>query len=59
MNKRIALTGIALSFAAVGCSTASVRMMPGEKINRDLARDHDRDGAEEAAVNAAHKYCYQ
>lgn len=55
--KHILLSGIVLSLAAVGCSTASVRMMPGDKLNRALARDHDREGAEEAAVEAAHKYC--
>lgn len=57
MNKRIVLSGIAMSLTAFGCSTASVRMMPGERLNRALARDTDREGAEEAAVKAANKYC--
>ncbi len=57
MNKRIVLSGIAMSFVAFGCSTASVRMMPGEKMNRALVRDINREDAEEAAVEAAQKYC--
>lgn len=55
--KHLLLSGLVLSLTAVGCSTASVRMMPGESVNRAMARDHDREGAEEAAVEAAHKYC--
>jgi hypothetical protein len=43
---------------ALGCSTASVRVMPGEDgNNKVVARDIEKDGAEEAAVKAANKYC--
>ena len=55
--KHFIVYGLLLSFFGVGCSTASVRVMPGQNVNRIMARDHDRDGAEEAAVDAAHKYC--
>lgn len=55
--KQFCFAGIALSCVLVGCSTASVRMMPGESQNRVTARDLEREGAEEAAVKAAHKYC--
>jgi hypothetical protein len=55
--KHISFLGIALSLGLVGCSTASVRMMPGETQNRVTARDLEREGAEEAAVKAAGKYC--
>lgn len=40
------------------CSTASVRVMPGENgMNRIVSKDIEQEGAEEAAVEAAHKYC--
>lgn len=57
MKKHILAYGLVLSSALTACSTASVRVMPGENINRTIARDHDRDGAEEAATEAALKYC--
>jgi hypothetical protein len=41
-----------------GCSTAKVRVMPGENgVNKVMVRDINRDGAEEAAVKAANEYC--
>ena len=41
-----------------GCSTASVRLMPGEKgINKVVARDIEIEGAEQAARKAAKSYC--
>ena len=41
-----------------GCSTASVRVMPGDKgINKVIARDIEIAGAEEAAHKAAKEYC--
>lgn len=40
------------------CSTASVRLLPGEKgLNKVFARDIELEGAEEAAHKAAIKYC--
>jgi hypothetical protein len=45
-------------FAAAGCSTAKVRVMPGENgLNRAVSRDIERDNAETAAVDAANEYC--
>lgn len=41
-----------------GCSTASVRVMPGEDgTNRIISKDIEQEGAEEAAVKAAHEFC--
>ena len=40
------------------CSTASVRVMPGEDgTNRVVVRDVEKHVAEEAAVDAAKSYC--
>lgn len=42
----------------MGCSTASVRVLPGEDgVNRIVSRDIEKEGAEEAAVDAANDYC--
>lgn len=44
--------------AGTGCSTAKVRVMPGENgVNQVLVRDIERDDAEVAAVDAANDYC--
>lgn len=44
--------------ALAACSTASVRVMPGEDgTNRVVSKDIEQDGAEEAAVKAANEYC--
>lgn len=51
------VNGLILSCVLVGCSTASVSVMPGESINRVIARDTERDGAEQAAISGANKYC--
>lgn len=40
-----------------GCSTAKVRVLPGESSNRVVVRDYEKDGAEEAAAKAASDYC--
>lgn len=40
-----------------GCSTASVRVLPGEDIHRVVVRDIERDDAEEEAAKAANEYC--
>ncbi len=42
----------------LGCSTASVRVMPNADGSvRAVARDTTKDGAEEAAAKKARKYC--
>lgn len=41
-----------------GCSTAKVRVMPGEEgVNRVIADDIEKDGAEKASVDAAEDFC--
>ena len=40
-----------------GCSTAEVRVLPGESSNRVVVRDNERDDAEDAAAKAASDYC--
>jgi hypothetical protein len=41
-----------------GCSTAKVRVMPGDGgVNSVVARDIEHDDAEEAAYKAAEGYC--
>lgn len=40
------------------CSTASVRVMPGEDgTHRIVSKDIEQEGAEEAAVEAANEFC--
>lgn len=40
------------------CSTASVRVMPGDDgIHRVVSKDIEQEGAEEAAVKAANEFC--
>lgn len=47
---------LALAFQA--CSTAKVRILPGENgVNRVVSRDIEKDDAEEAALKQANKYC--
>ncbi len=54
--KLILIFVIALVFNA--CSTASVRVMPGEDgVNTVISKDIESEGAEEEAVDAAKKYC--
>ncbi|HUP57651.1 MAG TPA: hypothetical protein VM598_09385 [Bdellovibrionota bacterium] len=57
--KRLLTVSFALSFAlGAGCSTAKVRVMPGEDGNhRVVVRDIERDDSEEEAVDAAKEYC--
>lgn len=41
-----------------GCSTAKVRILPGENgRNRAVSRDIEKDDAEEAAIEKAREYC--
>lgn len=47
-----------LAGTLAACSTASVRVLPGENgLNRVMVRDIERDDAEEEAVDAAKEYC--
>jgi hypothetical protein len=40
------------------CSTASVRVMPGDDgIHHVISKDIEQEGAEEAAVKAANEFC--
>jgi hypothetical protein len=41
----------------VGCSTASVRVMPGVEKNKVVVKDIKKESAEEEAVEAAKEYC--
>jgi hypothetical protein len=50
----LALLGLGLN----ACSTASVRVLPGEDgVNTVVSKDIESDDAEEEAVKAANKYC--
>lgn len=49
-----AITGLLFLFS---CSTAQVSVLPGQNFNRVVSKDIESDGAEEAAVDAAKKYC--
>lgn len=56
MKSFLVLTGAALLIQS--CSTAQVRVMPGENGNHKVvARDIERDDAEEAAANSAKDFC--
>lgn len=62
LNKPIAFPALLATLATLavgsGCSTAKVRVMPGENgVNQVIARDIERDGAEEAALDGANSYC--
>lgn len=57
MKTRLVMYGLTLSVVAA-CTTASVRVMPGEgDLHSVISRDIEREGAEEAAIEAAHDYC--
>ena len=58
MKKAKLLIVPALMLTTFACSTAVVRVMPGENgENTIIAKDREQDGAEEAANKAAHEYC--
>ncbi len=49
---------ILMIIATTACSTAKVRVMPGEDgVHTSVAKDIEREGAEEASVKAANEYC--
>lgn len=57
-NNVLALAGVFLAVSMLqACSTAKVRVMPGEKANKVVARDIEKEGAEEAAIDAASDFC--
>ena len=42
----------------MACSTASVRILPGEDgVHQSIAKDIERDSAETAALKGANEYC--
>jgi hypothetical protein len=41
----------------MACSTAKVRILPGEVENKVVSTDYESDDAEEAAIEAATEYC--
>lgn len=54
----VAATCLVAGMLTGACSTASVRVMPGEDgINQVIVRDVEKYSAEEEAVDAAHEYC--
>ncbi|MBS1971771.1 MAG: hypothetical protein JSU04_15775 [Bdellovibrionales bacterium] len=59
MLHRLSLVSVIAGFLFLNaCSTASVRVMPGEDgTNRIVSKDIEQEGAEEAAVKAANEYC--
>ena len=55
---RLATALIAGALCVAGCSTANVRVMPGEDgTNRVVVRDVDKYSAEQEAFEAAKLYC--
>jgi hypothetical protein len=60
-NQRVLSVGVFVIYCVVsysGCSTALVRVMPGENnLNRVVASDRERDDAEKAALKGAQEYC--
>lgn len=49
---------LAMPILIVACSTAKVRVLPGESgVNRVVSRDIEKDDAEEAAMDHAMDYC--
>lgn len=51
----VTVSAIVVTLSA--CSTAVVRVMPGELENRVVVRDIHKEDAEEEATKAAKKYC--
>lgn len=55
--KNLSLVLFALIMIA-GCSSAKVRILPGEKgVNTVISSDYEQDDAEEAMVDKANDYC--
>lgn len=56
MNKHY-LIATFLMFTIAACSTAKVRILPGEGVNKVVSTDYEKDDAEEAAIKEATEYC--
>ena len=55
-SKKLILVSFVL--VASACSTAKVRIMPGEAgTNKVISTDYESDGAEKAAIDQATDYC--
>lgn len=46
-------------FLVSACSTAKVRILPGEGVHKVVSTDYEKDDAEEAAVKEATEYCHK
>jgi len=56
MNK-IYFFSILTIVSLAACSTAKVRILPGENVNKVVSTDYEKDDAEEAAIKEATEYC--
>ncbi len=56
MNKKIYTLALSLIILSA-CSTAKVRILPGETVNKVVSTDYEKDDAEEAAIKEATEYC--
>jgi hypothetical protein len=56
-NTNFALLSFVILMSA--CSTAKVRILPGETSNKVISTDYEKDDAEEAAAKEATAYCLQ
>lgn len=58
ISKNVYVVSLLALGLGAGCSTAKVRVLPGEDgVNQAISRDIERDGAEEALVKKANEYC--
>ncbi len=56
--KLVLLLSAGVAVIAQGCSTAKVRVMPGQNgVHQVISKDIEQDGAEEAAMDKANDYC--
>lgn len=46
-------------FLVSACSTAKVRILPGEGVHKVVSTDYEKDDAEEAAIKEATEYCHK
>jgi hypothetical protein len=51
------LLTVILLMGLSACSTAKVRILPGETSNKVVSTDFESDDAEEAAIEKANEYC--
>src|ERR1035437_6589538 len=50
---------VLIMISGAACSTAKVRILPGETVNKVVSTDYEKDDAEEAAIKEATDYCKQ